>query len=455
MSAWFSVLDSEVGGVDGIGLVNLVNRTRQTTWGVSREWNTWLEFHAGATLVASSANGDFAIKDGQVTEDIGRQVRRDAQFTLIFPPQPRRSSMPIFATVAGATAFTVGESTAGGTDLVGGQGAGLTDLPAPVSESTRPTLIPTGLGDLLDPNSLATILVYSGFKDEEVLLGTFDLVTTSVKADGQGSGPVVDIVAQSFERRLAKAGFWQMEAFANNTNSVDAAISLVKEVLPHTTFVYPATNAVIGELTWKPGDNRMDKITELMTVAGTEGGFKRNNDFVIDHAPIQGSFGAQPAQWELIDGVNARIATLNSASRKFSDEDSYNGVVVEGTSEATPGAVPITAAVWNLNPSSPLYFDPTSPSSSSMGPRAKYVKSELAHSYADALSIATIELAKVLMLVDSIEVSVPANPDLEMGQYARLVSDSLGVDAVFRIARVAHDLAGGPATLSLFRFTSV
>jgi prophage tail gpP-like protein len=90
-----------------------------------------------------------------------------------------------------------------------------------------------------------------------------------------------------------------------------------------------------------------------------------------------------------------------------------------------------------------------------MGPRPKHVTSELAKTLADAEAVAAVELAKVLMVTDSVEAEVPAHAKLEMGQYARLVSDALGVDAVYRLNRVVHDLGGGPAKVTLYRFSGV
>lgn len=455
MTGIFSVLDSLIGGTDGIGgafPVGFTGHIGAYTWGSSRKWNSWVEIMYRDTLIASSADGDFAVTSGKITEDIGRPVRRDVQLSLTFPQLPRRMTMPVLQATVTGTPIVVGSSNVGSTDRIGGVAAAEAVVIPPVEpESTRPLLIPTTLGSVLDPNSLAHLRIHAGFVGEEVLMGYFDLASTEVK-DG-GSGPVVDITGQSFERRLNLAGFWQMNGFGASQPAVSAAMAVILEAMPQTQFIVTQSAATIGELTWKSSDNRLTKITDLLTLAGMEGGFNRSNVFTIQPAPIPSSFGTQQAQWDVIDGVNARVATLNTASRKFSDEDSFNGVVVEGTSQSTPNTPPVSAVVWNTNQTSPLYFDPTNPGASTMGPRAKFVHSELAHTTNDAYSIAQIELAKVLMLTDTIDAEVPANAEIQMGHFVRLVCDSLGVDGIYRVARVVHDLAGGPASLSLYHFT--
>lgn len=446
-----------LGGTSGLAPVTFTGHLGgDLVWGSSRRWNAWVEFHSGVTKVASSADGDFAVIHGQVTEDIGRGVRRDAQISLLFPSNPQRRTVAAYAVVTSGTVFTVGGSNVGGTDVLGGASTTTqeTSVPSVVSDTARSVFIPTEVGDLLDPHSLASMRIYGGFDGEEVLLGYFDLAETQLRAEAGGA--VVDITAHSYEWRLDRASFWQMEAFDNGTLATTAVQALVHEVLPDTQFEgIPASAATIGELTWKPGDNRLSKITELLALGGLEGGFTRSNDYAVQASPTLVDFGARSPQWDIIDGVNARVATLNTASRKFSDADSYNGVIIEGTSQNGPNTAPVFSTRWNLNPASPLYFDPANPRGSGMGPRPKHISSQLVKTQADADAMAAVEFAKVLMLTDSVDAQVPAHAGLEMGHYARLVCDALGVDGVYRVGRVVHDLGGAAAQVTLYRFTGV
>lgn len=425
-------------------------------WGSTRRWNAWVEFRVGTTLVASSANGDFVLMSGQVTEDISRSIRRDVQVQLLFPSNPLRRTVAAYALVTTSNPWLVGQSTVGGTNVVGGTSATTQELevPAVTSDTARSVFVPTEVGDLLDPHSQSMMYIHAGFEGEEQQLGVFDLAETEVKVEAGEA--VVSITGHSFERRLDLATFWQVEGFVDGANASDAAIILVYEALGNVIGVQrPPSSATIGALTWKNGDNRLGKINELLALSGSEGWFDRNNVFVVQASPTAADFGHVAPRWDVIDGVNARIATLNSASRKFSDADAFNGVVVEGTGATEPNAPPVFAVRWNLNPISPLYFDPANPQASGMGPRPKHVSSELVKTDADAQAMVNVEFAKILMISDSIEAVVPAHAMLEMGQYARLVCDALGVDDVYRINRVQHDLLGAPAQLTLYRFTGV
>lgn len=455
-----------------------------TTWGGSRRWNAYVEILVGDQPVASSASGDFALLGGTVTEDMSRAIRRDVSLHLQFPTGQRSTTVPVYTPLIVSTFFSVGSSTVGSSDTIGGNatgsplldqaGATITDqngdplyvgsvdtastpqlqllIPSGRALTTRSAFIPTSLGDLLDPNSQAIIRVWAGFAGEEALLGYFDLSSVPVRMDV--GGPLVDVAGQSFERRLSKAGFWQVEAYTAGIPAWQLMESLVTEALPTTVFSTAKLTPTVSGVSYKPGDDRMAKITEVMGIAGIEGGFDRNNIFTTTPTPSTGDFGTAQPRWQVLDGINARVATLNGATRTFSDDSSYNGVVVEGTNHTDPNAAPVIYALWNTNAASPLYFDPANPRSGS-GPRPKQITSDLVATLADARAMAQAELAKVLMVADTADAVVPANALIEMGHFARLASDGLGVDGIYRVTKVVHDLSGAPAQLSLTRFQQV
>lgn len=465
----------------------LVATVANTAWGSSRRWNAYVEFLVGGVPVASSATGDFALVSGKVTEDMSRAIRRDVQVTLQFPTGRRRTTVPIFRPQTDTTYFTVGSSSVGGTDTIGGSavgtnapmltasGATITDaasdpiyvgtetasatppltlsVPATTAPTVRSPWIPTSIGDLLDPNGPTVMRIWAGAEGDEQLLGYFDLVSTPVKI-GAG-GALIDLTGQSFERRIQKAGFWRIFATEATLLAWQTIEFLVAEVLPSTEFQVTVSPVVLKGASYKPGDDRLSKLGDLLSVAGLEGGFDRNNRYAASPAPATADFGNFAARWEVLDGVNAKVATLNDATRTFSDENSYNGVVVEGTNHADANAAPIMYTLWNTNASSPLYYNPDAPGSSPTGPRPKHVSSDLVSTQSGAAAFAAAELAKVLMISDSVEAQVPANARIEMGHFVRLAADALGVDGMYRVSKVVHDLTGAPAALSLFRFQAV
>lgn len=443
-----------LGSHDIVPVIPFLGTSPTPPWGASRRWNAWVEFHVGSILVASSANGDFALVGGKITEDISRPIRRDVQVSLMFPTGQTLSTGAVYALSTGES-FDVGEDLVGSDSLIGGTGTGVATvlIPAQRALTTRSVFIPTNVGDLLDPNGPTVMKVWAGFYGSEVPMGTFDLSSVPVRVTEGGA--TLEVTGQSFERRIGKAGFWEVVALPAGTTAALGAAALILDALPGVTLRSVINDTSVAELSYKPGDSRLTKVIDLLAAGGLEGGFNRANDYVMTEAPSMSDIGTAIPNWEVLDGVNASVATLNSATRDFSDENSYNGVVIEGDSHDTANTPPIIYTLWNTNPGSPLFYDPNNPAASLTGPRPKYVRSELVRTTEGAVAVAQAELAKVLMISDSVDAAVPANAAIEMGHFARVASEALGLDGVYRINRVVHDLTGGPAQLSMYRYQQV
>jgi len=327
--------------------------------------------------------------------------------------------------------------------------------PAALSATQRHRLVPVQLGDLLDPNGPATLHVYAGWAGEETRLGVFDL--SSVPVSVSSGGAEVSVNGQSFERRIEKAGFWKIENAAASSPITFVIQQLVQRVLPAVDFRMVVNGQETEEISWKPGDSRMGAVSKLLEAASLQAYFDRDNRFIVEHAPGLDDLagGITQWKWDLVDGVNGVVANLHSASHTFSDEESYNGVVIEASNNADAQAEPFYFTMWNTNPASPLYYDPLNPTASPTGPRAKHIRAEdTITTESQAQAMALTELAKVMMVAEQVECEAPANALVKMGDYARFASDALGVDGVYRVSRVSHDLAGGPIELTLSRFAN-
>jgi hypothetical protein len=57
--------------------------------------------------------------------------------------------------------------------------------------------------------------------------------------------------------------------------------------------------------------------------------------------------------------------------------------------------------------------------------------------------MAAAELAKVLAFADKISVTMAANPEIEAEDVVRVIRSTMGVDALYRVESVTHDLLGG------------
>lgn len=388
-------------------VVPLVTAAR-TPWGLSQRWNAWAELVVNRQVMASSADDDFQLLSGRVTEDLSRSVTADVSLDL-----------------------------------------GLTSSP-----SARHPLLPTRLGDLLDPNNHTHVRVFAGYEGSEVQMGVFDLATCPITVDP--SGTKVSITGMSLERTLQRAGFWETGTFGAGARVDAVIVSLVRGLLgADLTMFIEQNDSVIPETTCKPGDDRLGKVTEMAQAAAMEFRFDRLGRVELRNAPSAASWHQSNASWTLSDGLEQPVATLISAVREFTDEESYNGVIVEGSGHQDDQTAPIYYALWITNPSSPLYFDPNYPGASRRGPRPKHIRNEMVTTLEGAVGMAHAELARSTAVVDAVTAVCPANPEIRIGLYARLRSRSLDVDGVYRVVRVAHDLSGGPAEVLLHRYQQV
>jgi hypothetical protein len=379
----------------------------QRPWGTTKRWNAWVEVLNGGTLVASSARGDFTLTGGRLNEDLTRSIVGDISLDITLEAGPR-----------GHHPF-----------------------------------LPIDLGYLFDPNAGSRMVVYAGFEGDEKRMGEFDMASTPLSLEP--GGVVMHVAGHSLERLLQRAGFWVVECTTNGTRTTTAIYNLIANALGPINVLAESNNSTVTDYSFKPGDDRLKKILELATAAGMEARFDREGNFRLTKAPTSQDFGSHGYRWHFVDGINSKVATLSKAAREFSDENTYNGVIIEGDSHATPNAPPIVFSLFNSRKGSVLYFDPYNPASSQNGPRPKYIRSDLVTTLEQAMSMAAAELFKVLAVADSVTATVPANADIEVGDYARLQCEGLGVDAIYRIVRTAHDLAGGPCTVGLYREQNV
>ena len=375
-------------------------------WGQSQQWNAWVELTIAGEVVASSAAGDFELLGGRLTEDVSRSVSADVSLDLALP--------------AGSA------------------------------------LLPTRPGDLLDPHGETVLKVWAGYRGAETLMGLFDLATSPLRLGADGL--TISVTGMSFERILARAGFWQVENWASGEWTVLVLARLARAVLGEGLPIGFSPSVehfgkLPAEVSWKPGDDRLAKMAEIAAAASMEVRFNRLGHLWMRPAPSVFDYTGATASWEFLDGERG---TLLSATREASDEESYNGVVIEGNYIDPPEDDGLIYAAWIQDRSSPLYFNPSlGPGTARWGPRPKFIRNEMAHGYAQLEQIARTELAKLSALADTVTVTAPANPGVEIGQYCRLRSDDLQIDATYRAVRVTHDLAGGPLEATLNRARSV
>lgn len=377
--------------------------TVATPWGRTQEWNAWVELTIAGDVVASSAEGDFQLVGGRLTEDLTRSIVGDVSLDLAFP--------------AGSA------------------------------------LIPTRLGDLLDPHGQTAIKVWAGYRGREVPMGLFDLATTPLTLDLGGLR--VAVTGMSFERLIQRAGFWEVVSLGPGFADIEAREGiyfLTRTVLGANLPVQIDHNPIrMPTVTYKPGDDRLSAIAEIANGARMDVRFNRVGVFTVTNIPS--NVDALEPRWNFTDGDNG---TILSATREFSDAESFNGVLVEGTAQRTDSAGPVYYMELLQNPSSPLYFNPTQgPGSSRWGPRIKHIRNEFVATLEQAAGVAKAYLAELSAVSDTVVVRAPANAEIEVTHIAQLTSADLGVDDPYRVTRVIHDLSGGPVEVTLHRWRGI
>jgi hypothetical protein len=160
--------------------------------------------------------------------------------------------------------------------------------------------------------------------------------------------------------------------------------------------------------------------------------------FRVTKARTFGDQDDQSPRWTFTEGD---LATVRDVSRDIDDSSLYNGVVVVGEPLDT-AADPFRAELWDTRPNSPVYYDPNNPGASLIGPRPKKIVSNLITSYQQAEQLAAVELAKVLAFPDRISVDVAAQPKIEKDDVVRVIRTTMGVDALYLVESITHDLLG-------------
>lgn len=303
-------------------------------------------------------------------------------------------------------------------------------------------LNPSKPGDPLDPRTGGAVAVFagpirpSGTPDHEKL-GVFKI--TDVHAASTGTGESLDLRGLSLEHEIRAAGFWVPTVVLEGTRAVDAIVALAVEAIPDIDVTSESSAVTVpGELSWGDSDDRLTAVNDLAASVAMVARFDREGVYRVTTAVQFGDEPDQSPRWTLSEGD---LATVRDVSRDISDAELFNGVIVVGE-PLNNDSDPVRAEVWDTRPASPVYYDPDNPGRSLIGPRPKKIVSPLVTTVQQAAAMAAAELAKALAFADRISVTMAANPEIEAEDVVRVVRSTMGVDALYRVQSVTHDLLG-------------
>lgn len=372
-------------------------------WGASGGYSARIDIlDPGGDVVASTASpaSGIVLVSGTVDEDITQPVVRECSVRLLL------------------------ENTADG---------------------SRHPLLPARPGDPLDPRTGGALAIYAGpirpsGAPALVKLGVFKIVGASPTSAATGDS--LSLRGLSEETSIAATPFFDVFNVNAGTPITQIIGDMVTEAIPNVRIFVESAGITSPQFSFADGDNRMVKVRELANAIGMVARFDREGRFRVEHAPEYGDTEFTSPRWTFTEGHNA---VMRDVARELDDATLFNGVIVVGEPIDTD-TDPVRAELWDTNPNSPVSYNPNNPGTSRMGPRPKKVVSPLVYTVEQARAMATVLLTRLLAWPDRITVKVSANPSIAAGDLARIVRTTMGVDALYEVQAITHDLLGGASS---------
>lgn len=372
-------------------------------WGASGGYSARIDIlDAGGDVIASTANvaSGIVLVSGKVSEDYTQPVARECSVRLLLENTP---------------------------------------------DGRRHPLLPAKPGDPLDPRSGGSLEIYAGpIKPSGtpalVRLGVFHI--TAASPTSSATGDSLSIRGLSEEVMISQTPFFDVFNVVAGTSISKVIGNMVIEAIPDVMLHLETTTVTSPEFSFSDSDNRLTKVRELAAVIGMDPHFDRRGWFRLEHMAEYGDAAYTSPRWTFTEG---KQAVMRDVSRELDDTELYNGVIVVGEPRDS-NTDPVRAQLWDTNIASPMYYNPNSPGASKMGPRPKKYVTPLVYTVDQARALAVVMLTRLLAWPDRISVTIAANPNIESGDLARVVRTTMGVDGLYEIQSIDHDLLGGAST---------
>jgi hypothetical protein len=386
-----------------IGQYNVIPEPDEAVWGASGGYSARIDIlDPGGDVVAStgSAASGIVLVSGSINEDITQAVTRECTVRLLL------------------------ENTADG---------------------SRHPLLPAKPGDPLDPRTGGALAIYAGpirpsGAPALVKLGVFKIVSASPSSEATGDS--LSIRGLSEETSIAAAPFFDVFAVSAGTPITQVIGNMVTQAVPNVRIHVESTGITSPQFSFAEGDNRLTRVQELAASIGMVARFDREGRFRVQHAAEYGDTEFTSPRWVFTEGAGA---VMRDVSRDLDDSELHNGVIVVGEPLDT-NTDPVRFTLWDTNPNSPVYYNPNNPGASRVGPRPKKIVSPLVYTVEQAQAVAIVTLTQLLAFPDQISVTVAANPHIEAGDLARIVRTTMGVDGLYEVRSISHDLLGAAST---------
>ena len=303
-------------------------------------------------------------------------------------------------------------------------------------------LTPVTAKDLLAPSGtelrLFKGLYLPGQPDPEMVpLGTLRISKPKISRDT--SGIFIDVTAYDRARTVQRARFVQPWSVAAGTPISQAISDIVTSRSPYPTNITPTT-ATSNALVFEALSDPWEAITALADAASYECYFDLLGTFVARPVP---SYETQEPVFTYEPGD---LSLLIGDSREMDDERSYSGVVVTSESPDNP---PIRVEVWDLDPNSPTYYDPTKPALSSFGAVPYGFSSPIIQTAAQATLAGQTILARVSGLLEQVEVQAVGHFGHDVGDVLAVRDPDTRLRGTHIVESITQPLRSGPMTLKM------
>lgn len=226
---------------------------------------------------------------------------------------------------------------------------------------------------------------------------------------------------------------------APENSTVDAPVTtefrrLIIAGVPNATFgTFDTFETLTPQLTWEW--DRGSACDDLAEASRAFWYTLANGDYVIRRIPWT------VEQVPLLTLMDGEGGVLTSTSTAISREYVFNTVTVVG--ERADGETPVSATAYDLNVSSPTYVN------GPFGRKSKLVRAQAAINPAQALSVARASLQQAQAMTRVWQVSLPADPSIELGDCFSIVARGLGPDTQVVATYVIPMTSEQPMTMSL------
>jgi hypothetical protein len=310
------------------------------------------------------------------------------------------------------------------------------EIAVPAGETS---VVPSTATAILSPLSGATFRVWAGFRvpstgqPELVPCGRYDIETCDITETAQGVR--IELEGQDLTGRLDVADITTPGLLSIfGSEKLFVCELLVRPVLPTMPILTVPSGQTTGWIFVDDMNNRLSEITEILTSMG----------YAMWMDPDGFSLHMEPrattedtASW-VYDTANFKV--VGSVKNNLSRRRVYNGVVTKG--ETTSSDVPpVRAEAWDIDPTSPTYYDPANPGASRIGPRPYFMTSQYIVDQNQANWAAIAELIRLRGLLQQVTVRVGINPAINVGDVVHVERPGIGVIGRYVVQSTSMNLS--------------